>query len=216
MNIKKLYRKVGTAITDYNMIKDGDKILVALSGGKDSFTMLDTLHRLQKRAPVKFSILACTVNPGFPEFSTEYIETWLNENKIAYHIEKSNIYYDVFNDREKSKDGCFFCSRQRRSILYRVADRKKCNKIALGHHREDFIESVFMSMMYNGIIETMLPVFTSDSKRFQIIRPLVYIEEELTENYSILKNFPLTSCACPALLNGNLRRKKNKNDVIRI
>lgn len=207
---RKLYRKIGKAITDYNMIKDGDRILVALSGGKDSFTMLDTLNRLRKRAPVKFSLFASIVHPGFPGFQTENIISWLQENNYAFHVEKSNIYETVFNDPKKAKDGCFYCARQRRSVLYRVADSFSCNKIALGHHREDFIESVLMSMMYNGVIETMLPVFRSGSQKFLIIRPLLYVEEEITRKYALEKLFPVTCCACPLCSKGNLRRKKMK------
>jgi tRNA 2-thiocytidine biosynthesis protein TtcA len=209
-DFKNLYRKIGQAITDYKMIQDGDKIMVALSGGKDSFTMLDTLARLQKRAPVKFTIFACMVHPGFPGFSIDKITEWLKDNKYDFHVEYSSIYENVFNDPEKSKDGCFYCARQRRSVLYRQADLNNCNKIALGHHRDDFIETVLMSMMYNGVIETMLPVFESESKKFKIIRPIMYVEEETTLKYATEKSFPVTCCCCPLCHTGTLRRKKVK------
>jgi tRNA 2-thiocytidine biosynthesis protein TtcA len=209
-DFKDIYRKIGSAIKDYNMIEEGDKILVALSGGKDSFTMLDILRGLQKRAPVKFSLFACTVHPGFPGFSTDKIALWLTENNYDFHVEESNIYQSVFQDKEKISDGCFYCARQRRSVLYRQADSYGCNKIAMGHHRDDFIETVLLSMMYNGKIETMLPVFEAGSKKFKIIRPLIYVEEDRIKVYSREKSFPVTYCACPLCNTGNLRRKKVK------
>ena len=192
------------------MIEDGDKILVAFSGGKDSFTMLDTMSRLQKRAPVKFSLFVSIVHPGFPGFSIDKIVKWLEENRYDFQVIKSDIYETVFNDREKAEDGCFYCSRQRRSVLYRYADMYGCQKIALGHNSDDFIETVLLSMMYNGKIETMLPVFKSESGKFKVIRPLMYVEEEKIRTYAIEKKFPLTYCCCPLSHTGNLRRKKVK------
>jgi len=209
--IKNIYRKTGCAIGDYGMIAHGDKILVALSGGKDSFTMLDVLSRLQKRAPVEFSLSVYIVHPGFPGFSVEPVVKWLEENRYDFQVIKSDIYETVFNDRDKSEDGCFYCSRQRRSILYRHADMHGCQKIALGHHRDDFIESVLLSMMYNGRIETMLPIFEGVSKKFKVIRPLMYVEEEKIRRYALEKEFPVTCCSCPLSHKGNLRRKKVKN-----
>jgi len=187
-----LYRKVGQAVTDYSMIQDGDRILVALSGGKDSFTLLESLKRLQGRAPVTFSLTVCTIHSGFPGFSTLPIERWLEENRYEYEIVRSKIYEAVFKDPAKAADGCFFCSRQRRSILYRMADTKGCQKIALGHQREDFVESVLLSMMYNGRIETMLPIFAVESGKFKIIRPLMYVSEEAATLYAGERGFPLS------------------------
>ncbi len=192
------------------MIEEGDKILVALSGGKDSFTMLDAMSRLQKRAPVRFSLFVTIVHPGFPGFSVDKIVPWLEENNYDFQVINSNIYETVFNDPKKAEDGCFYCSRQRRSVLYRQADTYDCQKISLGHHCDDFIESVLLSMMYNGKIETMLPVFEAESKKFKIIRPLIYVEEEKIRGYALEKKFPLTDCFCPLFHTGNLRRKKIK------
>jgi tRNA 2-thiocytidine biosynthesis protein TtcA len=206
-----LYRKIGLAIKDYEMIEEGDRILVALSGGKDSFTLLDTLRRLQGRAPIKFTLTACTVHPGFPEFSTEKIEGWLKENNVDYQVVMSTIYEKVFRDPVKAADGCFHCSRHRRSVLYRIADSLGCQKIALGHHRDDFVETVLLSMMYNSRIETMLPLFQSESKRFKVIRPLAYVAEKTTDEYALEKGFPISYCYCPLHGSGaNLRRQKVK------
>ncbi len=206
-----LYRKTGQAVAEYSMIQDGDRILVALSGGKDSFALLEILRRLQGRAPVKFSLFVCTIHPGFPDFSTLPIESWLKANNYEFEIASSTIYDTVFTDPQKAADGCFYCSRHRRSMLYRVADMKGCQKIALGHHREDFIETVLLSMMYNGKIETMLPIFEAESGKFKIIRPLMYVAEETLERYAHEKELPVNSCYCP-LYNStaNLRRVKIK------
>lgn len=205
-----LYRNVGLAIEHYNMINEGDKVLVALSGGKDSFAMLDALSRLKMRSPISFKIFVTIVHPGFPGFNVDEIIKWLEENKYDFHVEKSNIYETVFNDPLKSRDGCFHCARQRRSILYRIADTNGCQKIALGHHRDDFIETVLLSMMYNGRIETMLPIFEAGSKKFRIMRPIMYVSEETTRKYAEKMNFPVTCCCCPLCGSGTQRRAKMK------
>lgn len=205
-----LYRNVGLAVERYNMINDGDRVMVALSGGKDSFTLLDSLARLKTRAPIDFSLFVCVVHPGFKGFSTDGIEEWLRGGGFDYHIERSDIYETVFGDPEKSKDGCFHCARQRRSVLYRIADARGCRKIALGHHSDDFVETVLLSMMYNGRIETMLPVFEAGSKKFRVIRPLMYVSEETTAKYARENGFPVTCCGCPLCRTGTLRRAKVK------
>lgn len=205
-----LFRNVGLAITHYNMINDGDKILVAFSGGKDSFTLLESLKRLKLKAPVKFELFVCVVDSGFPGYVVNNIEKWLTEQKYNYHIEKSNMYETIFLDPIKAKDGCFYCSRQRRSILYRLADKNNCQKIALGHHMDDFIETVLMSMMFNGKIETMLPIFEVKSKKFRVIRPLMYVKEEITKKFCEEMGFLPTTCSCPLSCSGNLKRLKIK------
>ncbi len=209
-----LYRNVGLAVKHYNMINENDKILVAFSGGKDSFAMLDSLSRLKTRAPVNFTLFVCVVNPGFPGYAVSPIEEWLAENDYNYHIENSDIYETVFSNPQKSADGCFHCSRQRRSILYRLAEVNGCNKIALGHHLDDFIETVLMSMMYNGRIETMLPVFEAGTKNFRVIRPLIYVSEKTTEKYCVKMGFPAAACGCPENEFKNLKRMKIKNMLL--
>lgn len=205
---------MGLAIKHYNMISEGDKILVALSGGKDSFAMLDSLTRLKLRAPVRFSIFVCVVNSGFPGYAVDNIEKWLTQRGYEYHIEKSDMYESIFLDPVKAKDGCFYCSRQRRSILYRLAEANKCQKIALGHHLDDFIETVFMSMMYNGKIETMLPVFEAGTKNFRVIRPIMYVSEETTKKYCAKMEFPAITCCCPQSCAGTLKRTKIKKMLL--
>jgi len=209
-----LYRNVGLAVERYNMINDGDKILVALSGGKDSFAMLDALSRLKLRAPVKFSLFVCIVNSGFPGYAVDRLEKWLVERKYDYHIEKSDMYESIFLDPVKAKDGCFYCSRQRRSILFRLADANNCQKVALGHHMDDFIETALMAMMYNGRIETMLPIFDSSGKKFRVIRPLMYVSEDTTQKYCAKMEFPAITCCCPQSCAGVLKRTKVKKMLL--
>ncbi len=205
-----LFRKLGRAIYDYNMISNNDKILVAFSGGKDSFTLLHSLNIMRKKAPINFELFACIVHSGFPGFDTIELEKWLKNNNYDYIVEHSNIYQAIFCNPIKAKDGCFHCARQRKAVLYRIAEEKGCNKIALGHHREDFIESFFMSVMYNGIIETMLPIFDTKKHKFQIIRPLIYVSEATTYNYAIQNKFPVNHCYCPLHDKDTMRRKKIK------
>jgi len=209
-----LFRRLGRAIYDYNMISNDDKILIAFSGGKDSFTLLHSLNVMRKKAPVNFDLFVCIVHSGFPGFDTKEIEEWLKTNSYDYRIEYSNIYKDVFCNPIKAKDGCFHCARQRKSVLYRVAEETNCNKIALGHHREDFIESFFMSMMYNGIIETMLPIFDTKKHKFKVIRPLVYVSEATTTTYALQNKFPVTHCYCPLHDRNKMRRKKIKKFLL--
>lgn len=209
-----LFRRLGKAIYDYNMISNNDKILIALSGGKDSFTLLHSLDIMRKKAPINFELFCCIVHSGFLGFDTTRIEEWLKDNNYNYRIEHSNIYESVFLNPVKAKDGCFHCARQRKSVLYRVAEETNCNKIALGHHREDFIESFFMSVMYNGIIETMLPIFDTKKHKFKVIRPLVYVSEATTTSYAIQNKFPVTHCYCPLHDNDKMRRKKIKKFLL--
>jgi len=207
---KTLFKRLGQAIAHYNMISNNDKILVALSGGKDSFTLLHSLNIMRKKAPINFELFACIVHSGFPGFDTTKIEEWLKNNNYNYIIEYTNIYESVFLNPTKAKDGCFHCARHRKSVLYRIAEKNNCNKIALGHHREDFIESLFMSMMYNGIIETMLPIFDTKKHKFKVIRPFVYVAESTTTTYALQNNFPITHCYCPLHDKDTMRRKKIK------
>lgn len=209
-----LFRKLGKAICYYNMISNNDKILVALSGGKDSFTLLHVLNLMRKKAYINFELFVCIVHSGFPGFDVSNIENWLKDNNYNYKIEYSNIYETIFMNSEKVKDGCFHCARQRKAILYRVAEETNSNKIALGHHREDFIESFFMSIMYNGIIETMLPIFDTKKHKFQVIRPLIYVSESTIYNYAIQNKFPIIPCYCPFYDKDTMRRKKIKKFLL--
>jgi len=191
-------RKAGRAIGDYRMVVDGDRILVALSGGKDSWALLYVLDDLRRKAPVDFSLVAVNISPGYEGFRSDVVEAWLDDNGFDYRIERADIYEAISGMLEPGQDGfCPMCARMRRGILYRLADELGCTKIALGHHADDLIESFLMSAMYNGELRTMPPVLVSDDGNNTVIRPLCYVFEHETASYARLMGVPIIDCGCP-------------------
>jgi len=207
---KKLQRQIGKAITDYHMIEEGDRIMVCLSGGKDSYTMLDILISLQAVAPIQFELVAVNLDqkqPGFPE---HVLPEYLDELKIEYHIIEQDTYSIVKEKTAPGKTTCSLCSRLRRGILYNTAVKIDATKIALGHHMDDLVETMFMNMFHGSRLKTMPPKLVSDDKRNVVIRPLVYCREKDITNYSQRKNFPIIPCnLCGS--QANLERVRIKN-----
>ncbi len=191
---KNLRRDVGHAIADFNMIEDGDLVMVCLSGGKDSYALLDILTRLQKSAPIKFEIHAVNLDqkqPGFPE---HVLPNYLESIGVSYKILEQDTYSIVVDKIEEGKTYCGLCSRLRRGILYNYAEKIGANKIALGHHRDDIVETLFLNMFYGGKLKAMPPKLLSDDKRNIIIRPLAYCKESEIALYTELMEFPIIPC----------------------
>ncbi len=191
---KKLCRLMGQAIADFQMIEDKDRVMVCLSGGKDSYAMLDILMKLRERAPIQFELIAVNLDqkqPGFPE---QVLPTYLRKLGIPFHIEEQDTYSIVKRVVPEGKTTCGVCSRLRRGILYRVADEIGATKIALGHHREDILETLLLNMFYGGKLKAMPPKLRSDDGKHIVIRPLAYVPEKYLERYALQQDFPIIPC----------------------
>lgn len=193
---KTITRLVGKAIGDFSLIEDGDRILVALSGGKDSWSLLYSLKLLQRKAPVHFELAAVTVHPGSVGINWKPLQARLSKDSIPHYMIPGQIVEVVNEKLSKGTNPCSFCSRLRRGMLYTYASQHGWNKIALGHHMDDFVETLFLNMFFNGSIKAMSPNLEADDGKNRIIRPLVYVRESMTREFAGSLNVPLVGCSC--------------------
>ena len=206
---KKLLHYTGKAIADFNMIQKGDRVMLCLSGGKDSFTLLYLLNQLRKRSNNKFELFSFTLDQGQPGWNDSGLRDWMAEQRIPYEVYKQDTYSVVIDKVPENKTYCSLCSRLRRGSIYTYAGKHGYSKIALGHHRDDLITSLMMSILYNGEVKSMPPKLLTDNKEHIVIRPLAYCQEKDIAEFAELMQFPIIPCnLCGS--QENLARQRTK------
>ena len=206
----KIKNAVGRAIADYSLIQDGDRIAVGVSGGKDSYSLLHILDELRRRAPIKYELVAITIDSGYPGFRADVIGTHLAENGFNFHLEKSNHFDIIKEKRRPDSSYCSICARLKRGSLYTLAKQYGCNKLALGHHLDDFIETLLLNQFFVGSLKAMAPSMLADNGETTVIRPLVYVEEQEIIQFCRENSFPVVCCCCPVCGTADMQRKKMK------
>lgn len=209
----RIRRRVGRAIADFRLIEDGDRIAVAVSGGKDSYTLLHTLEVLRRKAPISYELIAVNIDPGFPGYRQDVLAEHLKRQGFTYHLEKADFQNIIDENLRPGSSYCAFCARLRRGLLYTLADRLNCNKIALGHHLDDAIETLLLNQFYVGRMAAMSPRLLADNGRHQVIRPLVYVEEKDIINSVGFCNYPVICCSCPVCGQVDQKRQAMKRLV---
>ena len=201
---------VGRAIADYGLIEEGDRVAVAVSGGKDSYTLLHILAELRRRAPIKYELMAINIDSGYSGYRADIIQEHLQEHGFTYHMEKTDHYGIIREKRRAGSSYCSLCARLKRGALYTLARRFGCNKLALGHHLDDFIETLLLNQFFVGSLKAMAPGMLADDGVTTVIRPLVYVEEQGIIRFSRTNRFPVVCCCCPVCGSADQQRKKMK------
>jgi tRNA 2-thiocytidine biosynthesis protein TtcA len=207
---KKIKHSVGRAIGDFGLIEEGDRIAVAVSGGKDSYTLLHIMEALRRRAPIKYELMAINIDSGYPGYRSDIIAGHLQEQGFAYHMEKTEHYAVIKEKRRPDSSYCSICARLKRGVLYSLAQRFGCNKLALGHHLDDFIETLLLNQFFVGSLKAMAPAMLADNGVTTVIRPLVYVEERDIIPFSRANSFPVVCCCCPVCGVVDQQRKRMK------
>jgi tRNA 2-thiocytidine biosynthesis protein TtcA len=210
----RIAKKTTRAIKDFNLVEDGDRVMVGLSGGKDSWALLQILDELRMRAPIDFSLIAVNVDSGYKEFKHDVIAKTCQERGWEYRIEHTAI-GDVMDDLlEANATPCSLCARLRRGVLYRIATEVGATKIALGHHLDDFIETLLLNLFFAGALKAMPARLVSDNAEHVVIRPLVYVEEAEARQYAKARELPIIGCCCPACGDLSLQRQRVKRLIL--
>jgi tRNA 2-thiocytidine biosynthesis protein TtcA len=207
---RKLRHGVGKAIADFGLIERGDRIAVAVSGGKDSYTMLLLLEDLRRRAPVPFELVAVNIDSGYPGYRTDVIEEFFRKNGFTYRMVPSEHYAIIKEKRRPGSSYCSICSRLKRGALYETAQTLGCNKLALGHHQDDFIETLLLNQFFVGSLKSMSASMLADNGIITVIRPLVYLAEEDISTFSRQAGLPVVCCCCPVCGTADMQRKRMK------
>ena len=206
----RIRRLAGRAIGDFNLIEDGDRIAVGVSGGKDSYTLLHVLEALRKKAPIHYELVAVNIDAGFPGYRKDLIEQHLQQQRFSFRMEKTESYQVIEEKLRPGSTYCAFCARLRRGVLYTVAEQLGCNKIALGHHLDDLVETLLLNQFYVGTLAAMSARLEADNGKHVVIRPLVYVEEKDIAAFSRLKGFPIVHCSCPVAGQEDQKRQRMK------
>jgi tRNA 2-thiocytidine biosynthesis protein TtcA len=207
---RRMRHQLGKAVADFDMIQDGDRIAVAVSGGKDSYTLLLLLEELRRRAPVSFELIALNIDSGYPGYRTEVIEGFLRERTTSYRMIPTEHYDIIKEKRRPGSSFCSICARLKRGTLYSVARELGCNKLALGHHRDDFIETLLLNQFFVGSLKAMSASMLADDGVTTVIRPLVYVAEADIITYSVQADLPVVCCCCPVCGKADMQRKRMK------
>lgn len=208
---QRLRRDFGRAVGDYGLIGEGDRIAVGISGGKDSYTLLLLLKELQRRAPVNFQVCAVNIDSGYPGYRTDIIEGFLKEQQVEYRMVPTEHYAIITDKRRPGSSYCSICARLKRGALYTAVQEMGCNKLALGHHRDDFIETLLLNQFFVGSLKSMAASMLADNGQTTVIRPLVYLAEADIVQFSLQAKLPVVCCRCPVCGTADLRRRRMKS-----